>query len=102
LEFAFQCGATAATLIPTRGGNGAMEGLTTLGQFSPPRLATLEAAMDHGIQMNKGRVFADLWDVQTQLRCAACFDPRIARLKSMNLQQSILPHIPCHRCGGNS
>jgi hypothetical protein len=102
LEFAFECGATAATLIPTRGGNGAMEELAGAGQFSPPRLATLEAASAHGIRMNKGRVFADLWDVQAASWCAGCFDLRIARLKTMNLQQSILPPIACDRCGGNS
>jgi|HubBroStandDraft_5_1064220.scaffolds.fasta_scaffold129571_2 radical SAM enzyme (TIGR01210 family) len=102
LEFAFECGATAATLIPTRGGNGAMEQLAAAAQFSPPRLATLEAAVAHGIAMKKGRVFADLWDVQTEARCPDCFDLRIARLQAMNLQQSILPSIACHRCGGNS
>jgi archaeosine synthase beta-subunit len=102
LEFAFEYGATAATLIPTRGGNGAMEQLAAAGQFSPPRLATLETAAAHGIAMKKGRVFADLWDVQTESRCAVCFDLRIARLQSMNLRQSILPSIVCDRCGGNS
>ena len=39
LDFAFDCGATAATLIPTRAGNGAMEELAGIGEFSPPRLA---------------------------------------------------------------
>jgi archaeosine synthase beta-subunit len=102
LEFAFGCGATAATLIPTRGGNGAMEELAHAGQFSPPRLAALEAATAQGIAMNKGRVFADLWDVRTASRCTDCFDLRIARLQSMNLQQSVLPSITCDRCGGNS
>jgi radical SAM enzyme (TIGR01210 family) len=102
LEFAFECGATAATLIPTRGGNGAMEELAAAGQFSPPRLATLEAAMAQGIAMNKGRVFADLWDVQTESKCADCFDLRLARLRSMNLQQSILPSLVCDHCGGHS
>jgi radical SAM enzyme (TIGR01210 family) len=48
LEFAFDCGATAATLIPTRGGNGAMEELAGAGLFSPPKLATLEAAWRMG------------------------------------------------------
>jgi len=102
LELAFECGATVATLIPTRGGNGAMEELATAGQFSPPRLATLEAATAHGIQMNKGRVFADLWDVHTLSRCEGCFDLRIARLQAMNLQQSISPPITCNLCGGDN
>src|SRR5262245_33006167 len=36
LDFAVECGATATTVIPTRGGNGAMEALGDL--FTPPRL----------------------------------------------------------------
>jgi len=39
LEFAFDCGAAAATLIPTRGGNGAMDELAEAGLFSRVRLA---------------------------------------------------------------
>lgn len=53
LEFAFDCGATAGILIPTRGGNGAMEELAGAGLFSPPKLATLEAALAVGIAMNR-------------------------------------------------
>ena len=41
LEFAFECGATAATLIPTRGGNGAMEELAAAGEFLAAALRTL-------------------------------------------------------------
>jgi radical SAM enzyme (TIGR01210 family) len=102
LEFAFDCGATAATLIPTRGGNGAMEELAEAGLFSPPRLATLEAALAAGIAMTRGRVFADLWDVKRTASCEACAQGRIARLHAMNLQQCVLPPVPCERCGGLS
>jgi radical SAM enzyme (TIGR01210 family) len=102
LEFAFDCGATAATLIPTRGGNGAMEELAGAGLFSPPKLATLEAAMACGIAMRRGRVFADLWDVRRTTSCESCIELRIARLNAMNLQQSVLPPVPCERCGGLS
>jgi len=102
LEFAFDCGATAATLIPTRGGNGAMEELAAAGFFSPPRLATLEAAMADGIAMKRGRVFADLWDLSRTASCKICTQPRIARLLAMNLQQCIMPPVPCERCGGLS
>ena len=102
LEFAFGCGATAATLIPTRGGNGAMEELAGAGLFSPPKLATLEAAMANGIAMKKGRVFADLWDVRRTASCETCTQLRIARLHAMNLQQCVLPPVQCERCGGLS
>jgi len=78
LEVAFDCGATAATLIQTRGGNGAMEELAAAGEFSPPRLATLEAAMAYGLSLHRGRVFADLWEAKTADTCPHCCDPDFA------------------------
>ena len=102
LEFAFDCGATAATLIPTRGGNGAMEELAEAGLFSAPKLAALEAAMASGIAMGRGRVFADLWDVRKTASCATCAELRIARLQAMNLRQCVVPSVHCERCGGMS
>ena len=102
LEFAFDCGATAATLIPTRGGNGAMDELAGAGLFSPPKLATLEAAMAHGIATKQGRVFADLWDVRKTASCEICTELRIARLHAMNLQQCVMPPVHCELCGGLS
>jgi len=99
LDFAFDCGATAATLIPTRAGNGAMEELTKLGDFSPPRLATLEAALDYGINLNRGRVFADPWDLKPSSDCPQCHPARTARLREMNLRQQILDPVVCPDCG---
>ena len=96
LDFAMEHGATAATLIPTRGGNGAME---TLG-FVPPALHTLEQAMEYGVRLKRGRVFADLWGLQEV--CAECHTLRIARLRQMNLEQVVAERIDCTRCGGVS
>jgi archaeosine synthase beta-subunit len=100
LKFAFDCGATAATLIPTRAGNGAMEDLAAVGDFSPPSLATLEAAAACGIALQRGRVFTDLWDLRRRPACTYCHEERIARLHTMNLEQSILPAVACEHCGG--
>lgn len=102
LELAFDCGATAATLIPTRGGNGAMEALAVRGDFTPPALATLEDAVDYGLSLGDGRVFSDLWDLPRPIDCPACRDGRIARLRGMNLAQTIAPRIACAVCGGRS
>jgi radical SAM enzyme (TIGR01210 family) len=77
VDFAFGCGATAITLIPTRGGNGAMEELG----FAPPRLETLEAAFAYGLGLRRGRVFVDLWDVRTDDAA------RLDRLRELNLTQ---------------
>jgi hypothetical protein len=100
LEFAMEQGATAATLIPTRGGNGAMETLAANGQFAPPALHILESAMEYGLRLKAGRVFADLWGLVAS--CAECHAQRVTRLRQMNLQQVVLDRIPCCRCGGVS
>lgn len=102
LDFAFDCGATVAALIPTRPGNGAIEALAQSGDFSPPRLATLEAALDYGVALGRGRVFADLWDLERFSDCARCFPSRQARLSAINLQQEIPPMIRCQSCGESS
>ena len=95
LDFAFQCGASAVTLIPTRTGNGAMEALAAQGDFAPPSIATLEAALDYGLRLANGRVFADLWDLQRFSQCGICYNARAARLQRMNLDQTIRPLITC-------
>jgi radical SAM enzyme (TIGR01210 family) len=103
LDFAFDCDATAATLIPTRGGNGVMEVLRNQGEFSPPGLETLESVMEYGIELNRGRVFADLWDIQANVdACPECHKLRTARLHTMNLVQHVLPRATCEKCEGRS
>ncbi len=69
LDESFECGATACTLIPVRAGNGAMEALRASGDWEAPRLSSLEAAQEYGISLGKGRVFADLWDVEKRALC---------------------------------
>lgn len=103
LDFAFDCGATTATLIPTRAGNGAMEALTQLNDFSPPHLDVVEAAASYGLRLNRGRVFVDLWDIRTAVpACSACHTLRIERLQGMNLSQSILTDVHCVHCEGRN
>jgi hypothetical protein len=98
LDFAFECGAAVATLIPTRTGNGAMEALAQQGDFSPPSIATLEAALEYGLSIAKGRVFADLWDLRRFSNCDLCYDARSARLQRMNLDQTITARVECGGC----
>ena len=101
LELAFDCGATAATLIPTRSGNGAMDALTRRGDFAAPTLAMVERALADGIAGSggRGRVFADLWDLERLRDCAACFPERRRRLERMNLEQRVPPPVACADCG---
>ncbi|MBI3417864.1 MAG: radical SAM protein [Verrucomicrobia bacterium] len=98
IDFAFDCGASVVSLIPTRFGNGALEALAALGEFSPPKLAALEAALAYGIDLRRGRVFADTWDLEKFSDCPRCFAPREARLREMNLRQIKLPPIVCTAC----
>jgi archaeosine synthase beta-subunit len=98
VDFAFDCGATAVTLIPTRGGNGAMEALAANGQFSAPGLETLETSFSYGLGLKRGRVFVDLWDADKIPSCLACRTPRIARLRRMNLSQTNLAPARCQSC----
>jgi len=95
IDFAFTCGATVVSLIPTRAGNGALEALAARGEFSPPRLDTLEQALAYGVGLGRGRVFADLWDLERFADCQVCFEARRERLLAMNLGQVTPSGISC-------
>jgi archaeosine synthase beta-subunit len=98
LDFAFDCGASVCSLIPTRASNGAMEALTVTGEFTPPSLASLESVLEYGLELRAGRVFADLWDIETLYRCPACSRARIARIRTMNVTQAVPESIECNDC----
>ncbi|HEY0760037.1 MAG TPA: hypothetical protein VGD59_12365 [Acidisarcina sp.] len=99
LDLAFRCYANVATLIPTRANNGAMEALIASGDFRPPTLELLEAALTYGISLDRGRVFADLWDVERLLPCTHCMSAQVGRLRDLNLTQRIPAPIACTACG---
>jgi len=92
--FALDSGSTVVSLIPVRSGNGALDAL----DFVPPKLRSLETALADGIRLNRGRVFADLWDLQSFSECEICFEERRARLSRMNLSQALEPAIECNAC----
>jgi uncharacterized Fe-S cluster-containing MiaB family protein len=100
IDFAFDCAATAVSLIPTRFGNGALESLANEGNFAPPTLELLESMSEYGIGVNRGRVFSDLWDLEKFARCESCFTARRQRLYRSNLQQTIEPRVDCALCEG--
>ena len=76
----------------------------TGGVFSPPRLATLEEAAAYGVGLRRGRVFADLWDLEKFSGCPACFAARKERLERMNFTQEVGTPVECSRCndGGSA
>ena len=98
VDAAFDCGATAVSLIPTRSGNGAMEALAAAGQFVPPTLEAVEAAFDASLAGARGRVFLDLWDIERFAACECCGPSRIDRLRRMNATQEPLPSAACAQC----
>jgi len=101
-EYAFDCGAAAVTLIPTRTGNGAMERLRESGEFVPPTLATLETAQRGVLALGRGRVFADTWALEPFSTCPDCFTARRERMETINWTQRDMPPIRCEVCGGNN
>lgn len=95
VEFAFDCGIDTCSVIPTRPGNGIMDRLMHDGEFIPPTLHALEETFDRALEFNRGRVFADTWDLEKFSDCNSCFHARKTRLDKMNLTQQVLPRVDC-------
>lgn len=96
IDFAFDSGVECCVIIPTRGGNGALDRLRELGAFLPPEGTSLEEVIAYGIQRKQGRVFADLWNIEQFLPCDQCREQRVQRLRKMNLTQEIISTISCN------
>ena len=75
-----------------------MEHLEQAGHFTPPSLTALETVLEAGLRMNRGRVFADTWDLEPFYPCPACGPLRRDRLVLMNLTQKPVPPVAC-ACG---
>ncbi len=95
ISLAFDSGVSCCVVIPTRGGNGAMEWLKENGYFSPPDIQSLEEVLEYGINLRIGNVFADLWDIELFSTCDKCTDDRKNRLQTMNLTQSVPESVKC-------
>jgi hypothetical protein len=101
VDVAFSAGADAVSLIPTRGGNGALESLANEGLFHGPHLQDLEKSLALALRRApaSGRVFADLWDLHRFADCSHCLDQRRAQLNVANLQQRAPEPVDCRHCG---
>ncbi len=98
LDYAFGVGVECCVVIPTRPGNGIMEVLQAQGDFGQPRIRSLEAAVEYGINLKAGRVFGDLWDIEKFVVCKQCDMGRAERLRRMNLAQALTPPVVCGTC----
>jgi len=92
---ALDMGVDCCVVIPTRGGNGALERLRDRGLFATPRLSSLEEVTEFGVSLRGGRVFVDLWDIDKLKKCDRCHSARVDRLRSINLTQSVPDSILC-------
>jgi radical SAM enzyme (TIGR01210 family) len=95
INTAFDSGTNVVSLIPTRTGNGALDSLQLTGDFREPTLSELEHAHEYGLRLQRGRVFADTWDLARFSSCPRCATARVERLHGMNLSQSLGPRIRC-------
>ncbi|MDX1930875.1 MAG: hypothetical protein SFV81_30400 [Pirellulaceae bacterium] len=96
LDAARNWGVRHVSVIPVRGGNGALEFLQSQGNFESPLASSLEQVLDESLRKSSMVVAADLWDWQ-RLRglCDACTQTRYERLRQMNLSQTPTPLIAC-------
>jgi radical SAM enzyme (TIGR01210 family) len=97
IDVAFASGASVVSLIPTRGGNGALDALAAAGVFRQPNLSDIERAIDdaHASRRSRGRILVDLWDLERFATCPRCLSARRARLHTMNLEQRFVPRATC-------
>jgi radical SAM enzyme (TIGR01210 family) len=98
VEYAVERGAAVVSIIPVRGGNGEMERLQGLGQFTPPTLSQLEECLDLCVRLSGSVVNADLWDVQRIPSCDHCRSERVARLRRLNITGRLEPRVACTMC----
>jgi len=100
VEYAAARGAGRIAIIPVRGGNGELERLDALGEFVPPTLAQLEAALERCLTIRSVVVTADVWDIDRLPGCDSCRTERVARIQAMNLSPSLQSPapIPCSVC----
>jgi uncharacterized Fe-S cluster-containing MiaB family protein len=99
VEYAVERGASVVSIIPVRGGNGELERLQTLGQFTPPVLSQLEDALDRCLQFTSAVVTADLWDAERLAMCEQCAPERIERMRRLNITARAESRIACQACG---
>jgi radical SAM enzyme (TIGR01210 family) len=95
LDHAFASGAECCVIIPVRSGNGIVDALAARGLYARTNLAELESALAYGIHAKRGRVFADLWDIERFAGCPRCDAARIAALEQMNLTQRVSTPVEC-------
>lgn len=95
VEYADSLGARHVSIIPMRGGNGAIEQLKQKGQFESPVASSLEFVLNECLATSDSIVTVDLWDWDRMAgHCSRCSQLRRSRLQEMNLTQTLRPFVP--------
>jgi archaeosine synthase beta-subunit len=97
-EYAAERGAAVVSIIPVRGGNGEMERLAELGEFTPPTLRQLESALDRCMGWAGTVATVDLWDFERLPGCGVCREQRVQRLRRLNTSGSPAAPVACDAC----
>lgn len=87
IDFAWDCGVETISLIPTRATTSFMKQLQQQGAFSPPSLASLEEVLKQASANLQGRLFVDLWDLDSLYPHETDFAQRMALMENYNLTQ---------------
>lgn len=95
VQVAIEAGSRCVAVIPARAGNGYMELLHKKGEFSPPKISSLESVLESCLPSESARVFADLWDLEKFSHCEICFQQRQERLSLINTTGVIPPAVQC-------
>lgn len=99
VEHAAERGAAIISVIPVRTGNGELERLQRVGEFSPPTLDDLEEVVRRCSSVTNAVVTADLWDGHRLAAPDCCGALRIDRLRRWNLEGKLGPRATCATCG---
>lgn len=98
IDFARSLAVRHISVIPLRGGNGAIEFLAASGFVQSPQARSLECVVNDELQAGPAEVItADLWDwPKLRGHCERCARRRQERLEKQNLEQAALPQVPCN------
>jgi radical SAM enzyme (TIGR01210 family) len=98
VEYALERGAAVVSVIPVRGGNGELERLQSLGEFTAPSLRDLEEVIASASRLHAAVVTADLWDADHLPAPECCRALRVDRLRRWNLTGELEPRVSCTAC----
>jgi uncharacterized Fe-S cluster-containing MiaB family protein len=102
---AARSGASVVSLIPVRGGNGALEELALRGELEPVTLPLVETCFERARSEVESAfphtaVLLDTWDLEALAArgagaCARCAGPRVERLRRISLLGRGEPAVEC-------